>query len=261
MGGRSEGTTGLFEYLTHSVGVAASLIAALVSLAGISAILIVGARAHRLSAYLSAFATGFLSVTVLFHLFPEAIDDSPDAWIWTFVAFAVMAALGILIQIFFQRRSEYPSLAFGYVSIIALSFHSLVDGGVYAASFHDEVLTGILAVTGLILHEFPEGIIAYLFLRAAGHNSLQSAVGAFLAAGVSTIFGAVVGTVLISDVLDEPPIGALYGASSGALAYVLLVHLIPHAIRTPRRRGYLAASIGVVIATLAVIAETLNHAH
>ena len=239
----------------------ASLIAASVSLVGIAAISAMGARVHRLSGSVSALASGFLVVAVLFHLFPHALEHNMDAWIWAIGAFAAMAATGVIIQNLFANHPDQPSLTMGYVSIVALSFHSLLDGGVYAASFEEHLFTGIVSVAALMLHEFPEAIIAFLFLRNAGYESLPSAIGAFIAAGLSTVVGAAIGTWAIAAFFATPPLGALYGAAAGALTYVVLFHLIPHAIRTSSRHGTIAASIGVSIGTLVIILEVISGGH
>ncbi len=241
-------------------GLYASGVAALISATGIATMMIIGAKAHRLSAYVSAFAVGFLTVAVFFLLLPKAFSASNEAWQYALVGFGVMALAGIGIQLMFAGRLDNAALTFGYASILALGFHSFLDGFVYTASFHKEIVTGVIAVIGLMLHEYPEGIIAFLLLREAGLSSPIAGFGAFLAAGASTVAGAFAGDSALA-LVNMPPLGALYGAAAGALIYVLLVHLIPHAWRTPKGRGYVAASLGVVVGTASVIFESLMHHH
>ena len=254
---------GIFEleWVAHNAnGIIASCAAAGMSAAGIFTMVAIGARAHRLSAYFSAFAVGMLSTAVLLHLMPEALADSVNAWQWAAVGFIAMAIAGMGIQLIFMRDPDGDTLAFGYASILALGIHSLMDGAVYAASFHEEAFTGFLSVAGLLLHEFPEGIIAYLLLRETGLSSILSGIAAFATAGLTTIAGAFGGYFAI-EFLTAPSPSLLYGLASGALVYALLRHLIPHAAKTPRRRGYAVASLGVIFATLMVIIEQLSHGH
>ncbi|MEM9496166.1 MAG: ZIP family metal transporter [Pseudomonadota bacterium] len=233
-------------------GIIASGVGAAISAAGILTLMLIGVRAHRLSAYFSAFAVGFLLPAVLFHLLPEAIDHSEDAWQWAAAGFVFMAIAGMGIQLYFMSEPDGDAMTFGYASIVALTMHSLLDGAIYAASFQGEPFTGILSVAGLLLHEFPEGIIAYLLLREAGLKGPTAGIGAFFAAGLSTVAGAIGGYWTI-DTLNEPPPSMLYGAASGAIIYVVLRHLIPHAARTPKQRGYLIAAAGVTVSTAAII--------
>ena len=54
----------------------------------------------------------------------------------------------------------------------------------------------------------------------------------------------------------------MLGAAAGALIYVLIVHLGPHAAKTPNKRGYELAALGVMVGTGAIIIEHLGgHAH
>ena len=84
-------------------------------------------------------------------------------------------ALGAL-----STANATSSVAIGYASIVALGFHSFVDGLIYEATYHAEVFTGSLATAGLLLHEFPEGIIAYFLARDAGLNQIRSIAWAFI---------------------------------------------------------------------------------
>jgi zinc transporter ZupT len=43
--------------------------------------------------------------------------------------------------------------------MLGIGFHSFIDGFIYAITFTVSIFTGLLAATGMVLHEFPEGII------------------------------------------------------------------------------------------------------
>ncbi|MHA7871574.1 MAG: ZIP family metal transporter [Hyphococcus sp.] len=243
-------------------GLNASALAALISASGILSAAFVGEWVRKNSAYLSAFAVGLLTVAVLFHLIPEAIELSRDAMSWVAVGFALMVLVGIAVQAAVSGRAEGAALTFGYASIIALSAHSFLDGVIYAASFQEEPFTGWLATGGLLFHEFPEGVIAFFLLYQAGLSIGRSVITAFAAAGFTTFAGAVVAN-LILDVSGGLPLAAMLGGAAGGLIYVLIVHLGPHAASAPRKRGYPIAALGVMVGTAAVIINLLvdGHAH
>ena len=248
---------GLF---TEIDGLLASLIAASISTIGILTVASVGAAAERNSGYVSAFAVGLLGVGVLLHLAPEAVSHSLGAASWILVGFSAMVVIGIVVQLFVNRGAEGAALTFGYVSIIGLAVHSFLDGVIYAAVFQKAGLEGLITVGGLLLHEFPEGVIAFFLLAHAGLTRLKAIILAFAAAAMTTVAGAIIANAAIG-LTSDVSMAALTGAAAGALIYVLIFHLGPHAARAPKRRGYLAAQLGVVVGVAAVILNSLGGAH
>lgn len=241
-------------------GLTASLAAAVISTAGIAAVAMFGAPAERNSGYFSAFAVGILSVSVMFQLIPEALDYSISALSWVAGGFMAMVLIGIAVQFSVNRGADGAALTFGYASIIGLAAHSFLDGVIYAAAFSDQQFTGWITTIGLMLHEFPEGVIAYFLLAHAGLSKTRAALLAFVAAALTTISGTLGANAMIS-LTTEPPMTAMLGAAAGALIYVLIVHLVPHAYKAPKGRGYLYAQLGVATGVLAVIAHNITGGH
>lgn len=235
-----------------SGGLYAALVAAGVSTLGLVSIMFVGDWGRKNSPYFSAFAVGFLLVAVFFHLIPEALSYSPDAWNWIAIGLGAMTLFGVILRIVSRQRVDAGDLTFGYASVFVLGAHSVLDGVIYVTTFQKQFFTGGLATFGLLLHEYPEGIIAYFLLREAGLAPLASGFYAFITASVTTIVGALMTAYFIKNV-EAIPFSALMGLTAGGLIYIIFLHLAPHASLTPHRRGYLMASIGVVIALAAVI--------
>jgi len=226
---------------------------------GVAAAMAFGSRADRNGAYVSSFAVGLLSVAVIFHLLPEAFGRSQGAFSWVAYGFLAMVLTGIAVQAAVSRSAHGAALTFGYASIIALSAHSLLDGAIYAAAFQDEAITGWFATGGLLFHEFPEGVIAYSLLYAAGLSRIRSMILAIIAASLTTIAGTF-GAYFILDMTGGLPLSAMYAGAAGGLIYVLIVHLGPHAAQTPAKNGYgyIFAALGVAIATVAVILNSFG---
>ena len=232
-------------------GLYAALAAAGVSTMGLLLMAFVGDWGHRNSAYFSAFAVGFLLVAVFLHLVPEAISYSPDAWRWIIGGLLGMTLIGAVLRISSSQRADGGDRAFGYASVIVLGAHSILDGVIYVTTFQDEPFTGALSTFALLLHEFPEGVIAFVLLREAGVLRFRAAILAFFVASVTTIGGALV-TALVIEHIQNVPLTAPLGLTAGGLIYIIFLHLAPHASLTPHRRGYLAAGIGAAIALAAV---------
>lgn len=238
-------------------GLLASFLAAAISTAGLLSMAALGDWGKRNSPYFSAFAIGVLLVAILFHLAPEALSYGPDAINWIVAGFFAMVGVGMLLRLFTDGQRNLLGAAFGYASIVALGFHSFVDGLIYEATYYAEFFTGTIATLGLLLHEFPEGVIAYFLARGAGLDRTMSILWAFVAASVTTVAGAYVATSYIERV-SALPLGPLLGLAAGGLIYIIVFHLAPHASGTPRKRGYLMASAGVAIALAAIVVHSFD---
>lgn len=241
-------------------GLIASLLAAAMSTLGVFAMSSFSDWARRNVGYCSAFAVGLLSVGVMFHLIPEAMSHSKFALSWVAGGFMAMVLIGIAVQFAVSQQPEGAALTFGYASIIVLASHSFLDGVVYAASFQEEPFTGWLATSGLLFHEFPEGVIAYALLAQAKLPQSRAITLAVAAAAATTVAGALIGGFIFA-VAENLPIAAMLGGSAGALIYVLIVHLGPHAAGSPDKRGYDFAMLGVVIGAGAIILQQLSGLH
>lgn len=241
-------------------GLYAALAAAGVSTLGLLLMAFVGDWGHRNSSYFSAFAVGFLLVAVFLHLVPEALHYSLNSWRWIAGGFFVMTLVGAALRITSRKGADGGDLAFGYASVIVLGAHSLLDGVIYVTTFHEEPFTGALSTFALLLHEFPEGVIAFVLLREAGVTRLASAMLAFVTASVTTIAGALA-TASVIESVQGVPLTAPLGLTGGGLIYIIFLHLAPHAALTPHRRGYLAAGLGAAVALAAVILREISGGH
>ncbi len=244
----------LFGVPHFDSGLIASIAAALVSTAGLLSMALLGDWGRRNSSYFSAFAIGVLLVAVTLHLAPEALEQSPKAWRAAAAGFVFMAVVGAALTITTRGKDAAAMTAFGFASIIALAFHSFLDGLIYQSSFHEHLFTGGVATAGLLLHEFPEGVIAFFLLRETGMSVSAASFWAFIAASVTTVAGALFASVFIGAL----SFASLAGATAGALIYIMVFHLGPHACLVPDRRGYAVASLGVVIGVAAIVLRHLN---
>jgi ZIP family zinc transporter/zinc and cadmium transporter len=138
--------------------------------------------------------------------------------------------------------------------MIGIGLHSFIDGFVYSITFTVSIFTGALAATGMVLHEFPEGIITYLLLVRGGFSERRSLLLAFLAASISTPLGMLVSCPYIGRI-DKPLLGALLSLSAGALVYVGATHLLPQAEKEHRKYSLLALGGGILVAVIIVLSK------
>lgn len=238
---------------SNILAIEASLFAAFLSAVGLLSMAAFGDLGRRYSPYISAFAVGALITVTLFHLLPEGYHYSSRILQWVTFGFFFFLGFGLLLRIFTSGQNLNTDLAFAFTSVLALATHSFLDGVLYATAFHGSGSSGWLSVIGLLVHELPEGVIIYYLLRETSMSTFLAIILAFIAACVSTVLGTF--TALTTFNMTETSIAMMMGITAGAFIYIMTFHLGPHAVATPNRRGYLAASLGVVTMILAIILE------
>jgi zinc transporter ZupT len=108
-----------------------------------------------------------------------------------------------------------------------------------------------MAAIGMVLHEFPEGIVTFLLLKRAGFSQRRSALYAFLAAAISTPLGTLVSFPFISTI-DRAVLGILLAVSASALVYVGASHLLPVVEKENQRYSLISMGAGILVAILIV---------
>jgi zinc and cadmium transporter len=239
---------------TFWTALGASLLAALVTAIGIYTIRRFEAWGRRYSIYFVCFAAGVLISVAFLHIIPKAFEMNVNAPASLLTGFVLLHLLNRFITAFVCERSPDSSYGIGLVPMLGIGFHSFIDGFVYSITFTVSFFTGALAATGMVLHEFPEGIITYLLLLRGGFREKTSLVLAFLSASLTTPLGMLVSYPYISRI-DQPLLGSLLALSSGALVYVGATHLLPQAEREHRKYSLCALGAGILVAVIIVLSK------
>lgn len=246
----------MFGLPSDSYGLVAALFAAAVATFGLLSMAAAGDWGKRHSSDFSAFAVGYLTYVVGFHLLPDSVHE-PSDWRWVGIGVMVMLGVFALVTVVSQRGVSQRHLAIGFISILALATHSFFDGVLYEALFHDMSWSeALIAIPGLLLHKFPEGVVAFYLLKEGGLSSRRAVLYAFGASALTTIAGALA-TRITLGYIEKFDSGPLIGLSAGALLFIVFFDLMPHASHSRDRRGYLYAGIGVAVATAAVVLRTM----
>ena len=236
------------------IALAASSLAAAVTSAGIYAIRRYSDWGRRNTIYFICFASGVLISAAFLHIVPKSIDMNPDAPFYLLAGFFSLLLFNRFVTAFICEKAPEEKYGIGLVPMLGIGLHSFIDGVVYSITFTVSIFTGTLAAVGMVLHEFPEGIITYLLLIRGGFNERKSLWLAFLAAALTTPLGTLVSHPFIS-LISKPFLGALLALSAGALIYVGATHLLPQAERESKRYSLLAFLAGVSVAVLIVISK------
>ena len=169
---------------TFSTALATSALAALVTSIGIYTIRRFADWGHRNTTYFMCFAAGVLISASFLHIIPKSFSMNPQAPIWLLVGFLGLHMFNRFFTAFVcEKDPDKKEYAIGVVPMLGIGFHSFIDGFIYSIAFTVSILTGFLATMGMVLHEFPEGIITYLLLVRGGFSERKSMFLAFLAVG------------------------------------------------------------------------------
>lgn len=232
----------------------ASLLAAFVTSIGIYVIRRFERWGRDNSIYFVCFAAGVLISVSFLHIIPKAFSMNVHAPFYLFAGYLSLHLFNRFVNAFVCDKSSDEHYAIGLIPMFGIGFHSFIDGFIYSITFTVSVFTGLLAATGMVLHEFPEGIITYLLLIRAGFTEKRSFLLAFLAAAVTTPLGMLVSYPYISQI-SKPFLGALLAFSAGALVYVGATHLLPQAETEHRRYSLFALGAGILVAIIIVLSK------
>lgn len=226
---------------------AASSVAAAVTTGGILSVRRFEAGVRQSTTYFACFAAGVLITVSFLHIVPQSLAMTARAPAYLFAGYLLLYAFDRCLRVCVCTRPRTADYALGLVPLLGIGLHSFLDGVIYSISFTVSLFTGFLVAVGMVLHEFPEGIVTYALLLRSGLSRRRSFLLAFLAAALTTPLGAIVSYPFI-DRVDPPVLGALLAFSGGTLIYVGATHLLPQAERDPRRFSVVAFGAGIVIA-------------
>lgn len=235
----------LFVTSTFTLAFSLSLLSTLVSVTGLLTIRYFSRWGRRNSVLFAAFAAGILISAAFLHLIPQALSRATAYGpLFIMAGYLLMYSLGLG----FGRKghaAHEEQRAIAFIPIAGIAVHSLIDGFVYSSAFSIDTYTGIIAVSGLLLHEFPESIIAYVLLLRGGLSERRAMVIAFLAASVTTPLGMLISYPFIGQLTGEP-LGWMLAISAGVLVYVSASHLVPHVEHEKQKGSVRAFGLGIL---------------
>ena len=234
------------------------LIAAFVTSIGLVAVAQKQLWSERNASLFALAAGGMLLTLTLVHITPDAIARTPLA-----PALILGGLIGGLVlhkgvKTLFGDENGGPGRIAAATPVIAIAIHSFLDGIIYAVTFSHSFESGVLVAISLILHEIPEGVIAFTLLRRSGFSGRQSFVIAFLAAAATTPAGVVASGPFIY-LMSEQMIGNLFAISAGLLLFVATGPLMAPLRHERPKRSLPALGIGVVIAVIISLSPLTGH--
>jgi len=151
-----------------------------------------------------------------------------------------------------KYTTKQKELAFGITALVGIGIHSFIDGIVYTMTFSVSTIVGVMTGTGLVVHEFAEGIITFTVLFKSGMDGRKAILFAFLTAALTTPIGAFIAYPFIHGVSDSL-LGLALGAVGGVLIYLSASHLLPEAGLHEKKHSYAAFLLGVGLAIFTML--------
>jgi len=208
--------------------------------------------AEKATTYFMCFAAGVLITTPLILAFPQATAKSSYAGYATLVGFLFMFFSNKLIK----YKTKQKELAFGITAAEGIGIHSFIDGIIYSVTFTVSILTGFIAGTGLVVHEFAEGAITFSVLLKGGFSEKKAALYALLIASFTTPLGAFIAYPFINR-LNDSVLGLALGFVVGVLVYISASHLLPEAQTNQKKHSTLTFLSGVALALFIAFSKIL----
>lgn len=237
------------------------LIAAFVTTVGLIAVARSGAWSERNASLVSLAAAGMLLTLTLLHIAPEAMAHNGNAPYFILAGFMGGLIMNTGVRAFFaQSIDDSGSKAEAFTPIAAIAVHSFIDGIIYSVTFAASFTAGVYTAFGLILHEFPEGVIAFAILKRHGVSTRNAFLWAFLAAAATTPLGVMVAAPTLFHLSSEA-IGALFAISAGLLLFVATGPLLSPMREDARPRSFAALGAGTAIALTLTLAPIHSHGH
>jgi len=204
--------------------------------------------------YFMSFAAGVLVSVSFIHIIPKSFEMNEDAPIFLLIGFLALYLFNRFLNLYVCQEYQCETFATGIIPMLGIGFHSLLDGVIYSVTFNVSIFTGVLAAIGMVLHEFPEGIVTFLLLERGGFDGRRAALYAFLAAAISTPLGTLVSYPFLGAIA-RPTLGILLAVSAVALVYVGASHLLPEVEKENRRYSIISMAVGVLVAVVIVMSK------
>src|SRR5687767_126727 len=212
-----------------------------------------GAAALRLSRDLTsaiALTGGVVVAVALFHVLPEAIENTGDPHRVGLLVGAGFVLFFLAERALVLHHRDEPAQAraharVGALGAAGLSLHSFIDGLGIGLAFGLSTETGILVFIAVVAHDFADGLNTVGFvLRQSGDR--RRAATWLTVDSLAPLVGAIVGTLLS---VSEESLGSLLAVYAGFFLFMGATDLLPHAHEHPsgRRVALTLAGFGGIL--------------
>jgi zinc transporter ZupT len=206
---------------------------------------------------ISGAAAGYLASATIVRILPEAFFYGGSRM-------ALWAVGGFLLVHFIEHgitpHFHYGEEAGGYegtkragvIALLGLSLHSFLDGMTITAAMRAEFELGLLIFIGALLHRVPEGATISSIFLVSGFKARGALLSAGTLAAVAFLGAACQGIFKI-------PLGPVLAVAAGLGLYVACVDLIPQAQKEKGWKNTASLAFGILL--FLATDHLLPHAH
>ncbi|AVP56177.1 ZIP family metal transporter [Clostridium tetani] len=171
---------------------------------------------------LLGFAGGLMLAVVVFDLIPEALTN------WNFIYTIIFCILGIIFIAFVDKNmnneyiDEHKKMAI--ITALGLMLHNFPEGMIMGCGFAAGTNLGIKMSVVIAIHDIPEGMAVATPLMASKENSFKIFLYTVLTA-LPTALGAIIGAFM--GQVSNNLLGANLSLASGIMLYVVCGEMLP----------------------------------
>jgi len=195
--------------------------------------------------HMSGVAAGYLMSVTLVRVLPESVEQGGENMaLWAVGGFFLIHFLEHGISPHFhygeESHTHSGSAITGLIALVGLSLHSFMDGMSITAAMRTHSGLGLMVFAGVMLHRIPEGAtISSIFLvRGFGNRK------AVFAAGILAL-AALAGSM--SQEYLKIQLGPVLGLTGGLSLYVACSDLLPEAQKEKGWKSTAGLLVGILI--------------
>lgn len=204
-----------------------SVVSLLGTLVGSSLGLLIKKPSKRLLGLMIGFASGLMLSVVVFDLIPECLKK------WSFNNTIISIVIGIAIiylgDNYLNKRNicSNKHLQVAILTAIGLMLHNFPEGIIMGCSFLVGGSLGLKICLLIAIHDIPEGLAVTAPMVASNIDPIKIFLYTAVTA-LPTAFGAAIG--LFIGGISQAVLGTSLGLASGIMLYVVCFSMIPEAI-------------------------------
>ena len=205
---------------------------------------------------ISGIAAGYLLSAALVRIIPESLEQGGEGTaFWVLGGFLLVHVMehGITMHFHYGEETHVDGGRMtGIMALVGLSLHSFMDGLALAAAVHSSSNLGLFMFMALLLHRIPEGATISSIFLARGFGK-RGALLASAGLAAATLIGAMSQSALH---LSPAPVLALAG---GLVIYVASSDLLPEVQKERGWKSTLALLTGFGIFLITALIAPHQH--